>query len=376
MPDKLVFHNDYEELIYCEVPRVGLNCIICIDSTILGPALGGTRFFPYASFEEAKIDAIRLARGMTYKALMLWHGCERPPYHLRPQLRLGGGKAVIIGDPAVLKNPELLFEFGHAVNRLKGRFITGEDMNISVKDVEEIGRATEFVVGRSRAIGTKKEKNKAGNPAEYTALGTLAAQRAAMQFYFKSRKFEGRRIVFQGVGEVGFRHARFAKEQGAYIVACDTHPKMTERIKREVGADIVDPDKIYEVQGDIFAPSAIGGTINAETIPLLQCPVVAGCANNQLADPERDGKLLMERGILYAVDFVNNAGGLRAVADEMAIDGFQQSRVTEDIEGGIYEAIYDSLVRSAEEKRPPQEIIEEFCRKKLAAIKESNDLKI
>lgn len=376
MAGDLVFSNDYEELIHLRVPRAKLECVICIDSTVLGPALGGTRFYPYADLEDAKIDAIRLARGMTYKALMLWHNCELPPHRLRPQLRLGGGKAVIVGDSNILKTPELFFEFGWAVNRLMGRFITGEDMNIKVEDVEYIGRATEFVVGRSRATGTKKEKGKAGNPAEYTALGCMAGQRAAMQFLFKSRKFEGRRLVFQGAGEVGFRHARFAREQGARIVACDTDPDKIRRIRDEVGAEIIDPDKIYEVQGDIFVPSAIGGTINAQTIPLIQCPIIAGCANNQLADPKRDGELLMERGILYAVDFVINAGGLRAVADEMAIDGFQAPRVLEDIEDGVHRGVYELLERSAKTNRPPQEIAEEFCRNKLEAIRQSNNLEI
>lgn len=375
MAGNLVFDEDYEELIYCQVSRARLECIICIDSTVLGPALGGTRFYPYANFEAAKIDAIRLARGMTYKALMLWHNCELPPHRLRPQLRLGGGKAVIIGDPNVLKTPELFFEFGWAVNRLMGRFITGEDMNIKVEDVELIGRATEFVVGRSRAAGTK-ERGKAGNPAEYTALGCMAGQRAAMQFYFKSRKFEGRRLVFQGAGEVGFRHARFAREQGARIVACDTDPDKIRRIRDEVGAEIVDPDKIYEAPGDIFVPSAIGGTVNAETIPLIQCPIIAGCANNQLADPRTDGELLMKRRILYAVDFVLNAGGLRAVADEMAIDGFRAPRVLEDIEEGIYRGVLELLEKSNQTNRPPQEIAEEFCQDKLEAIRQSNGLEI
>ncbi len=353
MPE-LFCPTDFEDLIYRRIPPVGLEVVICIHSTVLGPALGGTRFKAYASREEAEVDCMRLGNGMTNKCAMIW-----------PDYKLGGGKAVIIGDPKKLKTPQLLRAFGKVVQSLNGNFITGEDMNITPADVEEMSKTCKFVVGRSRAQGGS------GNPAEYTAMGCIAGQRAAMQKVFKSRKFEGRTLVFQGAGEVGFRHARLVAELGAKIFASEVDPEKTDRIKKEVGAEIV--DDVFSVDCDIFVPSAVGGILNDQTIPLLRCKIVAGCANNQLADPKRHGLMLMERGIVYVPDYVINAGGLTAVADEMMIDGFNRSRVDANVEK-IYNRVWGILERAEIESKPPHEVADEICAKRVALVKEANEL--
>ena|SRR3989344_4797940 len=312
----LVFDERYERLIIEKLPKFGVSVLICIDSTVLGPALGGTRFKVYPNTKEAEIDAIRLARGMTYKAANLWED----GYHL------GGGKAVITGDPETQKTPEFLQEYGRIVNRLMGMYITAEDMNINVNDMGVIAETTTYVVGCSKGDGSS------GNPAPYTAEGCLASIRAALNFTFNSADVKGRTFIFQGAGEVGFRLARLLKELGARIVACDVNLRAVERIRHEVGADIVKPEDIFAHAGDIFVPCAGGGILNDETIPLLQCPIVAGPANNQLANPARHGHMLAKREVAYVVDFIGNAGGLIAAADELlAGRHFNEERVRRNI---------------------------------------------
>ena len=338
----LVFDDGYERLIEERLPQFGVHILICIDSTVLGPALGGTRF-ELASREEAEVDAIRLGRGMTYKAAMLW-----------PDHKLGGGKAVIIGDPKMQKTPEFLREYGRIIERLNGMFITAEDMNTNVDDIGVIATQTRYVVGSSKGGGSS------GNPAPYTAEGCLAAIRVALECEFHSSELKGRTLIFQGVGEVGFRLARLVKELGARVVACDTDLRKVERIQHEVGAIIVAPDQIFTQAGDVFVPCAGGGILNDETIPLLQCPIVAGPANNQLADPAKHGALLMERGIIYVVDFIGNAGGLIAAADELLPGGFNEERVRRNLRK-IYARVKLNLEKARRESIPPYEIAVEFC---------------
>lgn len=356
MDTELAFDKKYEGLFSGTVPGTDVPYIICIDSTVLGPALGGTRFLLYASFEDAKVDVIRLARGMTYKAAMIW-----------PDYKLGGGKAVIIGDHKQLKNPQLLMAYGNIINHLGGRYITAEDMNMNVGDIEKIRLVTPFVGGRSEVTGGS------GNPAPFTTQGCIAAQRAAMQKVFKTRRYHKRRLVFQGVGEVGFRLAREAQHLGSHIVACDKEPDKVERIRSEVGAEIVDPDEIFSQQGDIFVPCAGGGILNDETIPLLQCPIVAGPANNQLADPARDGRMLMEQGIIYATDYIGNAGGVISSADELLPGGSNKERINRNIDK-IYGRVEWSLEEAERQKRPPHEIADEMCRKRIELVREANEL--
>lgn len=336
----LVFDERYERLIIEKLPKFGVSVLICIDSTVLGPALGGTRFRTYSNFEEAMIDAVRLARGMTYKAANLWED----GYHL------GGGKAVIMGNPETQKNPELLQEYGHIVNRLMGMYITAEDMNTNVEDMGIIAETTTYVVGCSKGDGSS------GNPAPYTAEGCLAAIRAALNFKFNSTDVKGRVFVFQGAGEVGFRLARLLKELGGRIVACDINQRAIERIRHEVGAIIVKPEEIFAHAGDVFVPCAGGGVLNDETILILQCPIVAGPANNQLANPARHGQMLAERGITYVVDFIGNAGGLIAAADELlAGRRFNEERVRRNIRH-IEHRVFKNLGQSRASNIHPHEI--------------------
>lgn len=336
----LVFDERYERLIVEKLPEFGVSVLICVDSTVLGPALGGTRFKIYPDFKEAEIDVIRLARGMTYKAANLWED----GYHL------GGGKAVIFGNPETQKTPELMREYGHIVNRLMGTYITAEDMNTNVEDMGIIAEVTTYVVGCSKGDGSS------GNPAPYTAEGCLAAIRAALNFKFNSTEVKNRTFVFQGAGEVGFRLARLLKELGGRIVACDINQRAIERIRHEVSAAIVGPEEIFTYAGDVFVPCAGGGVLNDETIPLLQCPIVSGPANNQLANPALHGQKLAERCITYVVDFIGNAGGLIAAADELlAGRRFNEERVRRNIRR-IERRVLKNLERSRTANINPHEI--------------------
>lgn len=348
--------TDYEELIYYQKPSVGLHAFICIDSTVLGPAVGGTRFRLYPAMEEARDDAIRLARRMTKKSAMLW-----------PKYKFGGGKIVIFGDPQKNKTEALLRAYGQFIESLDGRLITAEDMGYAVQDVETMN--TRFVVGKSESRGG------GGNPATMTALGCIWGQRAAMQIAFGSPDHQNKTLVFQGVGEVGFRLARFAKENGAKIICCDIDEKRIQRVHDELGAEIVHPEKIFEVKGDIFVPCAGGGILSQDSIPQLQCPIVAGSANDQLADPERDAQLIFDRKIIYATDYVINAGGLINVACETAVGGYDETTAKRDT-AQIYHRILNILIASRQTGRPPDYIADEICEQRLRLVKKANEFDV
>ncbi len=370
MNPKLVFDEKHEQLVYVIINRLvgrplllpvgGVQVIVCVDNTVLGPALGGTRMLQYASAEDARIDAIRLGRGMTYKMAMLW-----------PDYKVGGGKGVIavfVGELEDYKSPELFQAYGRIIQSLGGRFITGEDMNVTVNDVEAIRSVTKFVVGESREHGGSDD------PGEFTAQGCIAAMRAAFRYKFGSESFRGRRLVIQGVGDVGWPLARIARDLGAHLVVCDARSERAERARTELKAEIVaDLDAIYSMRGDVFVPCATGGILNDETILQLQCPVVVGSANNQLADPARHGQMLDDRGIGYGPDFVVNAGGATAVADELSPGGFSPERVRTNI-GKIYERTRWNLEEAAHQKRPPHDVAVEMCEKRIALVRQANEL--
>ena len=303
----------HEQVLFCHDPEQNLKAIIAIHDASLGSAMGATRLRPYASEADALRDVLRLSRGMTYKA-----ACANIP--------VGGAKAVIIADPKD-KTSELLRAYGRFVDRLNGRFITGQDVNLSPSDVREINRETKYVVGMSE---------KSGGPAPITAHGVLFGIKAAVEFRLQ-KGFDELKVAIQGLGNVGSNLCKLLSEKGATLLVTDINPERTAEIKRLYGATVVDPDEIYSLDVDIFSPCALGATLNDSTIPLLKASIVAGAANNQLEDEQRHSKLLKSKGILYCPDYVINAGGLINVYNEMI--GYEDDKAFKQLSG-----IYDTLL--------------------------------
>ncbi|MBR2518061.1 leucine dehydrogenase [Geobacillus sp.] len=307
---------DYEQVLFCQDKESGLKAIIAIHDTMLGPALGGTRMWMYNSEEEALEDALRLARGMTYK-------------NAAAGLNLGGGKTVIIGDPRKDKNEAMFRAFGRFIQGLNGRYITAEDVGTTVADMDIIYQETDYVTGISPEFGSS------GNPSPATAYGVYRGMKAAAKEAFGSDSLEGKVVAVQGVGNVAYHLCRHLHEEGAKLIVTDINKEAVARAVEEFGAKAVDPNDIYGVECDIFAPCALGGIINDQTIPQLKAKVIAGSANNQLKEP-RHGDIIHEMGIVYAPDYVINAGGVINVADELY--GYNRERAMKKIE-----QIYDNI---------------------------------
>lgn len=284
----------HEEIVFWHDPDANYRGIVAIHSTVLGPALGGTRFWSYGSEAEAVVDVLRLSRGMTYKAATAG-------------LDLGGGKAVIMGDPRNTDREALFRAHGRFVETLGGRYITAEDVGTSVADMEWVHMETRHVTGLKEGLG---------DPSPVTAWGTFQGIRACALEKWGSPDLDGRRVAVQGTGHVGYYLCKFLAEEGAQLTVTDIEPARVQRVVDELGATAVDPDAIYSSDADVFAPCALGAVINDDTIGTLTCDIVAGAANNQLAE-ERHGRELHERGILYAPDYVINAGGLINVFGEI-----------------------------------------------------------
>jgi glutamate dehydrogenase/leucine dehydrogenase len=289
--------HGHEQVIFVQDGDTGLRGIIAIHSTALGPALGGTRMHPYASEDEALRDVLELSRGMTYKASAAG-------------LDLGGGKAVIIGDPAKHKSERLFQSFATFVQRLNGQFYTGEDVGITVADIDVMSRETRFVGGKSPARGG------AGDPSHMTASGVLHGMRACAVERWGSESLAGRRVALQGLGKVGWRLAELLQKEQAIVIACDTAPDRASRARTLLGIETVAPKDIHDVDSHIFCPCAMGNAISTQSLQRLRCEIIAGSANNQLEDPAI-GWALHERDILYAPDYVINAGGLIQVYFEL-----------------------------------------------------------
>ncbi|HVT59873.1 MAG TPA: Glu/Leu/Phe/Val dehydrogenase dimerization domain-containing protein [Thermoanaerobaculia bacterium] len=289
----------HERVLFCSNPDVGLEAIIAVHSTVLGPGLGGVRMWPYASVDEALTDVLRLSRGMTYKAAAAG-------------LNLGGGKAVIVGDPKKDKSEALLRCFGRYVDSLGGLYITAEDVGTDMDDMEQILTETRWVTGVSLAQGG------GGDPSPVTAFGVLQGIKAAVAWRFGDPALAGRTVAVQGLGSVGYSLAGYLGKERARVIGADLDGEISERARAELGIAIVSPADILGVECDVLAPCALGAVIDDRTVPELRCQIVAGAANNQLADEERHGQALHDRGILYAPDFVLNAGGLINVYTELA----------------------------------------------------------
>jgi len=301
----------YERVVHATDPDNALDAYIAVHNTKLGPALGGLRMLPYPNEAEALEDVTRLARAMTYK-------------HAVAQTRQGGGKAVIVGDPSI-KREGLLRAMGRFIDALDGAYITAEDMNITESDLETLALETKWVSGRSVARGFS------GNPSPMTALGCLYGLRACAAETWADPALEGRHILIQGVGAVGTRLAELCLEHAMRVTVCDANPDRARALSGRLRLDLVPaPDDVYDVDCDIFSPCGRGAVLNADSIPRLRCAIVAGAANNQLATPE-DADRLRDRHILYAPDYVINAGGIINISCEFRPDGYSESSAREAV---------------------------------------------
>lgn len=304
----------HEQVLFCHGKNPDIKAIIAIHDTSLGPAMGATRLLPYANEEAALNDALRLSRGMTYKA-----ACANIP--------VGGGKAVIIANPNN-KTDELFEAYGRFVNSLQGRFITGQDVNLTPQDVRIIGRETNYVVG---------VEEKSGGPAPITAKGIFLGIKAAVEFRFQTERLDGLKVAVQGLGNVGKNLCQHLHEHGAELFVTDIDQEKTAAAQKMFGATVVEPDEIYSLNVDIFSPCALGGILNTQTIHLLQAPIIAGAANNQLGQEKIHGQMLTDKGILYCPDYVINAGGLINVYNEMI--GYNEEKAFRQLDN-----IYDTLL--------------------------------
>lgn len=334
----------YEQVVHFEDPDSGLNAYISIHDTTLGPALGGMRMWPYPTETEALQDANRLARAMTYKAAIAQTG-------------QGGGKAVILGDPT-MKTEALLRSMGRAIDSLEGRYITAEDMNLTVADLEVVRQETRWVSGLSRDAGFS------GNPSPMTALGCLAGLRACACEVFGNEDLTGLWIAIQGVGAVGGRLAGLCVEAGATVLVSDLNTSHARAIAKEHGATFIeDPDALLTMKCDILSPCARGAVLDAKRIPSLNCRIVAGAANNQLAN-DLCAELLAARGILYAPDYVINAGGIINIACEFAEGGYDEDEAKRRV-GGIGDTLQNIFQRARDQDITTENAARELAEERL-----------
>ncbi len=335
----------HEEVVFCHNKDAGLKAIIAIHNTVLGPALGGTRMWPYATEQDALNDVLRLSRGMTYKAAV-------------SGLNLGGGKAVIIGDPNTDKSEALFRAFGRFVNSLGGRYITAEDVGIDVNDMEYVFRETEFVTGVHQVHGGS------GDPSPFTAYGALQGLMAALQVKHGHEEVGKFSYAVQGVGHVGMEFVKLLRERGAKVFVTDINKAAVQRAVDEFGCEAVSLDEIYDVDADVYSPTALGGTVNEATIDRIKAKVICGAANNQLAT-DAIGDELHRRGVLYAPDYAVNAGGLMNVSLE--IDGYNRERAMR-----MMRTIYYNLGRifeiSQRENLPTYKAADRMAEERINAI--------
>jgi valine dehydrogenase (NAD+) len=336
----------HEQVTYFNDPSSGLRAIIAIYSTAIGPALGGTRFYPYASEDDALADVLNLSRAMAYKA-----ACAG--------LDLGGGKAVIIGDPSTDKSEALLRAYGRAVQSLGGRYYTACDVGTYVEDMDVVARESTFVTGRSPAHGG------AGDSSILTAYGVFQGMRAAAKMAWDASTLRGRRVGVAGVGKVGHHLVEHLLDDGASVVVADVNAGAVERVRHlHPEVDVLDVDVLPTSAMDVYAPCALGGALSDEIVAALQARVVCGAANNQLAHPGIE-KQLEERGVLYAPDYVVNSGGLIQVADE--IEGYSEPRARAKA-AGIYDTTLQIFRLAADEGVPPAVAADRLAERRMAEI--------
>lgn len=334
---------NHEQLLFCNDNATGLKAIIAVHNTVLGPALGGTRMWPYKSETEALTDVLRLSRGMSYKNSI-------------SGLNLGGGKAVIIGDHRTMKSEALFRRFGKFVEGLAGKYITAEDVGISPIDMTYVNMETNHVVGLP---------GKSGDPSPVTAHGTYMGMKACAKQQFGSDSLSGKKIAVQGVGHVGeYLVAALAKEN-AEIYITDIHEPTLARVAKQYGAKVVGLDEIYDIDMDIYAPCALGATVNDDTLSRLKCSIIAGAANNQLQNEDIHGRMVMEKGIIYAPDFALNAGGVINCYSE--VKGLSAEWAMDKAEA-IYTTIHNIVTRSSSENVPTYKIANKMAEERIESI--------
>lgn len=338
---------DHEQIVHCYDPATGLKAIIAVHSTALGPAMGGTRMWNYTSDDEALTDVIRLARGMTYKSAI-------------SGLNVGGGKAVLIGNPQRLKNEAYLRRFGRFIDGLGGKYVTAGDVNMTLHDLEYISMETRYVTGLPETVGGS------GSSGLITAYGVYMGMKAAAKEAYGTDSLEGKKVAVQGVGAVGRKLTEYLVKEKAIVFVSDISEEKLQQVSREFGAHVVSRDGIYDIPADIYAPCALGATLNNETIARLTCQVIAGGANNQLADEQKHGALLQEKGIIYAPDFLVNAGGIMAVAAEY-FGKYSKEYLFQKAER-IYDTCRTVLQQASQQKIPSYQVAMQVAEDRIAAI--------
>lgn len=344
----------HEQVVLCNDPVTGLNAIIAIHDTTLGPALGGCRFWDYKNEDEAVFDVLRLSRGMTYKAAVAG-------------LSLGGGKAVIIGDPKKLKSEELFRAFGRFVNSLGGRYITAEDVNIRVEDMNHVSKETNYVTGISTRPGGS------GDPSPITALGVFSGLKAAVKHKLGKDSLEGVTVAVQGIGSVGRNLCQLLASEKANLIIADVNGEAVKAISAELGAKAVSVDEIMSVTADVLAPCALGGILNDKTIAELRVPIIAGGSNNQLLDENKHGTILKEKGILYCPDYVINAGGLINVAQELKGYNVDEAKANAR---KIYDTMLSVFEISERENIPTHMASDHLAEKRIAEVSQGGSRKL
>ncbi len=335
----LIDFDDHEQVVFFSDKASGLRAIIAIHSTKLGAAVGGCRMWDYASDEEALVDALRLSRGMTYKNAMAG-------------LAMGGGKSVIIGDAKTIKSEALFKAFGEKLNNLGGRYLSAEDVNITTDDIAIANTVTPFVTGT---------EGKSGNPAPFTALGTFLGLKAAVKFKLGRDDLAGLSVSVQGLGCVGFAFCELLHNAGAKLIVTDINQTALDKAANEFGATVVGLDEIYDQDVDVYAPCALGATINKETIGRIKAKIIAGCANNQLANANFDQQLL-DLDILYTPDYIINAGGIINVSFE---ENYCVETSTKKVEE-IYDTLIHVFEKAKQNNRPTGQVADEMAREIIA----------
>lgn len=334
---------DHEQLLFCNDNDTGLKAIIAVHNTTLGPALGGTRMWMYNNEMEALNDVLRLSRGMTYKNAI-------------SGLNLGGGKAVIIGDSKTMKNEALFRRFGKYVNSLGGKYVTAEDVGISPIDMTWVNMETNHVVGLP---------GKSGDPSPITALGVYMGMKACAKQQFGNDSLTGKKIAVQGAGHVGQYLIKHLHEENAEIFVTDIDESALKFVNEKYDAKVVGLEEIYDIDMDVYAPCALGATVNDDTLSRLKCSIIAGSANNQLADENKHGKDVLEKGIVYAPDFAINAGGVINVYAELTDNSASWALGKAE---GIYDTIYNIIQRSANEQIPAYAIANKMAEERIESV--------
>ena len=343
-------NEQFEQIVYCHDPKVGLKAIVSMHSTALGPAVGGCRMWNYASEQEALTDVLRLSKGMTYKASI-------------SGLNWGGGKAVIMGDAkSATKNRAMLERFGEYIDRLGGNYVTAKDVGISSEDLAIVKTRTKHV------LGIDGEPGSSGDPSPATAWGVYHGMKSCAKHAFGNASLKDLKIVVQGLGSVAYYMIEHLLAEGAKVIACDVDPVAVDRAVKKYGIEVVRADAIYDVPSDVFAPCALGAIINPQTLERLKTKIVAGAANNQLATSS-DGMELMRRGIVYAPDYVINAGGLINIYYEGYEEGgYSKTRAFEHVER-IGKTLTEILDRSKSEKQPSYLVADKIAEERVTRAK-------